>query len=154
MSSQHQELREYGLEEYTLKTGFSSFEDANIYANENGGTLVEVAFTDGNDNPQISTTAGLVQKKAYFFAEAGPEYRFLHSTDPEFQEYAEKLNDLDENKKTSSPEEKYIADFKIETAEDPVLVLKNGEFESITTRERAKYLKHANVYEIAVKQMK
>lgn len=154
MSAQHQELREYGLEDYTLKTGFSSFEDANIYAGENGGEVVEVAFTDGNDNPQISDVAGLVEKKGHFFADAGPEYRFLHSTDPEFQKYAEKLNDLDEKNKTSSPEEQYFADFKIETAEDPVLVLKNGEFESITTRERSKYMKHANVYEIAVKQMK
>ena len=57
----------------------------------------------------------------------------------------------EEKAKTSSPEEQYIADFKIETGEDPVIVLKNNEFESVTTRERAKYLKHANVYEIAVK---
>lgn len=154
MATNFQKLREYGLEDYTLYTGFSSFEDANIYASENGGELVEVAFTDGNDNPQISSTAGLVEKKGYFFADAGPEYKFLHSTDEEFQEYADKINRLDEAQKTSSPEEQYFADFKIETGEDPVVVLKNGEFESVTTRERAKYLKHANVYEIAVKQMK
>lgn len=154
MATNFQELREYGLENYNLYTGFSSFEDANIYASENGGELVEVAFKDGNDNPQITSTAGLVAKKAYFYADAGPEYRFIHSTDEEFQEYAEKLKDLSEENKTSSPEEQYFADFKIETAEDPVVVLKNNEFESVTTRERAKYLKQATVYEIAVKQMK
>ena len=31
-------------------------------------------------------------------------------------------------------------------------VLKNNEFESVTSRERSKYLKQANVYEIGVKQ--
>ncbi|MFC6268215.1 hypothetical protein [Frigoriflavimonas asaccharolytica] len=154
MSDQHQELREYELEDYTLKTGFSSYEDANIYASENNGELVEVAFKDGNDNPQISSEANLIADKKYFHASAGSEYRFIHSTDAEFQEFAGKIHEKDVEARTSSPEEQYFADFKLETAEDPVLVLKNGEFESITTRERAKYLKHANVYEIAVKQMK
>ena len=152
MSSQFQDLREYTLENYTLKTGFSSYEDAAIYASENNGEVVEVAFTDGNDNPQISSEGGLIENKKYFTVNAGPEYRFIHSTDPEFQEYAKKVKDIEENAKTSSPEEQYFTDFKIETGEDPVLVLKNGVFESITTRERSKYLKHANVFEIAVKQ--
>ena len=152
MSAQHQDLREYGLEDYKLYTGFSSFEDAKIYANENGGEVVEVAFTDGNDNPQLSTEAGLVANKKYFYANAGPEYKFVHSTDPEFQDFAQEMKAAEEKAKTSSPEEQYIADFKIETGEDPVIVLKNNKFESVTTRERAKYLKHANVYEIAVKQ--
>ncbi len=151
MSSQHQDLREYGLEDYKLYTGFSSFEDAKIYASENGGEVVEVAFTDGNDNPQVSTEGGLVANQKHFFANAGPEYKFVHSTDPEFQEFAQEMKAAEEKAKTSSPEEQYIADFKIETGEDPVIVLKNNEFQSVTTRERAKYLKHANVYEIAVK---
>ena len=151
MSSQHQDLREYGLEDYNLYTGFSSFEDAKIYASENGGEVVEVAFTDGNDNPQVSAEGGLVANQKHFFANAGPEYKFVHSTDPEFQEFAQEMKAAEEKAKTSSPEEQYIADFKIETGEDPVIVLKNNEFESVTTRERAKYLKHANVYEIAVK---
>lgn len=154
MGTNFQKLREYGLEDYTLYTGFSSYEDANIYASENGGEVVEVAFSDGNDNPKISSNAGLVARKGYFFADAGPEYKFIHSTDPQFQEYADQLNKLHESEKTSSPEEQYFADFKLETGEDPVIVLKNNEFESVTTRERAKYLKHANVYEIAVKKMK
>ena len=112
MSAQHQELREYGLDDYNLFTGFSSFEDASIYASENGGEVVEVAFTDGNDNPQISTEAGLVENKRYFYVNAGPEYKFIHSTDPEFQEYGEKLKDMEESAKTSSPEEQYFADFR------------------------------------------
>ena len=49
-----------------------------------------------------------------------------------------------------SPEEKYISNAEIEIAEDPIIVLKNGEFESVTSRERSKYLKHAKVYEIGV----
>lgn len=152
MSAQHQDLRVYTLENYTLKVGFSSFEDAQIYAGENDGEVVELAFTDGNDNPRISTEAGLIENKQYFVVNAGPEYRFIHSTDPEFQEYAKKVKDIEENLKTSSPEEQYFSDFKIEIGEDPLLVLKNGEYESITSRERIKYLKHANVYEIGVKQ--
>jgi hypothetical protein len=34
--------------------------------------------------------------------------------------------------------------------EDPIIVIKNDHFESVTSRERSKYLKHARVYEIGV----
>lgn len=50
----------------------------------------------------------------------------------------------------SSPEERYFANFEIENSEDPIIVIKNDHFESITSRERSKYLKHANVYELGV----
>ena len=58
--------------------------------------------------------------------------------------------DTNELKKLS-PEEKYFSDGELEIAEDPIIVLKNDQFESVTSRERSKYLKLAKVYEIGVK---
>lgn len=130
--------------------GFPTFEAAENYAAQNLGDLVEVGFKDGNDNPQITNEASLVSRKMHFFVEAGPEYKFIHSADPQFREYADHLQERKADLDDDSPEEKYISNAEIEIAEDPIIVLKNNEFESITSRERSKYLKQANVYEIGV----
>lgn len=58
-----QELNRYELEDQILYTGFSSYQDAEEYAQNKGGKLVEVAFRDGNDNPVITTEGGLMEKK-------------------------------------------------------------------------------------------
>lgn len=58
----NKKLNKYELESQTIFTGFSTFEEAEEYANNEGGTVVEVGFKDGNDNPQITTEAGLVEK--------------------------------------------------------------------------------------------
>lgn len=49
-----------------------------------------------------------------------------------------------------SLEEKYITNAELEISEDPIIVLRDNRFESVTSRERSKYLKHTKVYEIGV----
>lgn len=143
-------LNKYELEDQIIYTGFPNFKDAESYTQEHNGTLVEVAFKDGNDNPQITSEAGLIEKKLHYFVEAGSEYKFIHSSDPGFKQYADELQKI-KAKLTQSPlDERYLANFEIENAEDPIVVLKNDHFESVTSRERSKYLKHAKVYEIGV----
>ncbi len=149
-SSQNEKLSKYTLENKIIYTGFATYQDAENYAHSNNGKLVEVAFRDGNDNPVESKEAGLLEKKRHFMVEAGPEYRFIHSTDADFREYADQLQVRKADLEKAPPEEKYITNAEIEIAEDPIIVLKNNEFESVTSRERSKYLKQANVYEIGV----
>ncbi|WP_297982766.1 hypothetical protein [uncultured Chryseobacterium sp.] len=150
-SSQNQKLRKYTLTDSVIHAGFATNQDAENYANENGGKVVEVGFKDGNDNPQITNEAGLLENRSHYLVNAGPEYKFIHSVDPAFREYADELqqfksNEIDKN----SPEEKYMSNGEIEIAEDPIIVLKKDQFESVTSRERSKYLKHAKVYEVGV----
>ncbi len=146
----NKKLNKYQLENQTIYTGFSAFKDAEDYAGREGGTVVEVGFKDGNDNPQITTEAGLVEKKLHYFVDAGDEYKFIHSSDPGFKQYADELQKIKAKLQQSPPDERYLANFEIENAEDPIVVLKNDQFESVTSRERSKYLKHAHVYEIGV----
>lgn len=145
-----EKLNKYELEDQIIYTGFDNYDTAENFSIAENGTLAEVAFKDGNDNPEISTQANLLQDKNHFAAEAGPEYKFLHSGDPQFQDYAANLMELESDLVSESPEEKYLAPGKPQLEEDPVIVLKNGKVESITSRERAKYLKHTNVYQIGV----
>lgn len=145
-----EKLVKYDMGDQQVAVGFATFEDAERYAAQKLGTLAEVAFKDGNDNPQITNEAGLIAQKLHFYVDAGPEYRFIHSADPEFREYMDQLQEIESDIKEESPEEKYITDARIEMTEDPLIVLKNGEYESVQTRERVKYRKHANVYEIGV----
>lgn len=149
-NAHNQNLNKYVLEDQTVYTGFSSFNDAEAYADKAGGSLIEVAFKDGNDNPEITSEAGLVDKKLHYHVEAGNEYKFIHSSDPAFKEYADELQKIKAKLTQSPPDERYLANFELENTEDPIVVLKNDQFESVTSRERSKYLKHANVYEIAV----
>lgn len=145
-----QKLNRYELENTIIYTGFSSYNDAEEYAQQKNGELVEVGFKDGNDNPEISNEAGLIDKKLHFFVDAGKEYKFIHSSDPAFKEYADELQKIKAKLLESPPDERYLANFEIENTEDPIVVIKNDHFESVTSRERSKYLKHANVYEIGV----
>lgn len=143
-------LNRYDLDDQTVFTGFSNFSDAESYSQNEGGQLIEVAFKDGNDNPQITNEAGLIDKNLHYYVEAGDEYKFIHSTDPGFRKYADELQKIKAKLTQSPPDERYLANFEIENAEDPIIVLKNDKFESVTSRERSKYLKHAKVYEIGV----
>ncbi|WP_304342708.1 hypothetical protein [Chryseobacterium koreense] len=149
-SAQHEKLSKYTLDDQFIYTGFASYQDAESFANSKNGKIVEIGFKDGNDNPQITDEAGLLQKKLHFFVDAGPEYKFIHSTDAGFRDYADELMKIKSKLVGYSPEEKYISNAEIEISEDPIIVIKNGAFESVTSRERSKYLKHAKVYEIGV----
>ena len=143
-------LVKYEIDDQKLYVGFPTFQAAEEYAAQNLGELVEVAFTDGNDNPRVTNEVGLVNRKLHFNVQAGPEYRFIHSSDPDFKDYADHLQEIQSDLREKSPEEIYITDAEPQMTEDPIIVLKNDQFESITSRERSKYLKHANVYEIGV----
>jgi len=145
-----QKLNRYEFEDQIVYTGFSNFKDAEAQSQNEGGTLVEVAFKDGNDNPQVTDEAGLIEKRLHYFVDAGPEYKFIHSTDPGFRQYADELQKIKAKLRQDAPDERYITNFEIENAEDPIIVLKNDGFESVTSRERSKYLKNAHVYEIGV----
>lgn len=152
VSSENQKLREYALSDKSIFTGFASFKDAELFAQHNGGEVVEVGFRDGNDNPEITNEAGLVRDKLHYKVDAGPDYEFIHSAHPGFREYADELQKFKSNRLDhNSPEEKFMSNGEVEIAEDPIVVLYRGEFESVTSRERSKYLKQANVYEIGVK---
>ncbi|MBW8361166.1 MAG: hypothetical protein K0M56_03130 [Kaistella sp.] len=145
-----EKLSIYRLNDQKIATGFAKFADAERYAEKFGGQVVEIGFKDGNDNPEITNEGGLIEKKLHFFVEAGPDYKFIHSSDPGFRHYADDLQKMKSRADRLSPEEKYISNAEIEIAEDPIVVLKNDRFESVTSRERCKYLKQAKVYEIAV----
>ena len=147
-------LNRYDLEDQILYTGFSNFDDAENYAQTENGELVEVAFKDGNDNPEVSNEAGLLENKLHYSVKAGPEYKFIHSSDEAFRQYADELQKIKAKLEESPPDERYLANFELENAEDPIIVLKNDQFESVTSRERSKYLKHASVYEIGVSTKK
>ena len=146
----NQKLNRYVLDDQIVYTGFSSYDDAEQCAQKKGGTLVEVGFKDGNDNPDICNEANLIEKKLHYYVDAGDEYKFIHSSDPGFRKYADELQKIKAKLLQSPPDERYLANFEIENTEDPIVVLKNNHFESVTSRERAKYLKHARVYEIGV----
>lgn len=149
-TSNGEKLNKYTKDDKTIIVGFASFDSAEKYATENNGKIEEIGFTDGNDNPQITHSSKLIDKKLHYLVEAGPEYQFLHSSDPGFREYADELQKLNSKEKGYSPEEKLISNGEPQIAEDPIIVIKNGKFESVTSRERSKYLKQANVYEIGV----
>ncbi len=146
----NQKLNRYELDDKIVYTGFSSYKDAEECANKKNGELVEVGFKDGNDNPEICSEANLLEKKLHYFVDAGAEYKFIHSSDPGFRKYADELQKIKAKLTQSPPDERYIANFEIENTEDPIVVIKNDHFESVTSRERSKYLKHAKVYEIGV----
>jgi hypothetical protein len=146
----NQKLNRYVLDDQIVYTGFSSFKDAEECAQKKEGNLVEVGFKDGNDNPEICQDAGLIDKKLHFFVYAGDEYKFIHSSNPGFRKYADELQKIKASNDKTSPDERYFANFEIENIEDPIIVLKNDHLESVTSRERSKYLKHAKVYELGV----
>lgn len=149
-----QKLNKYELDDQIVYTGFSSIKDAQEHADKIGGNLVEVGFKDGNDNPQITSEAGLIKKNLHYYVDAGDEYKFIHSSDPGFKQYADDLQKMQAKMRGDAPDERYLANFEIENTEDPIVVIKNDKLESVTSRERSKYLKNAHVYEIGVSTSK
>ena len=57
-----------------------------------GGKVVEAGFRDGNDNPENTSDGGLLEKKLQYFVDAGPEYKFIHSSDAGFRHYLKPAN--------------------------------------------------------------
>lgn len=143
-------LQKYELENYTFVTNFEKYEDAEQYAREKGGEIIEVGFTKGNDNPLPNTDGHLVEERKTFRVGLNPEYDVLYSDDERFQKMSETiLEDMKAKENDTLPED-WLSDQNIATG-DRIIVLKNGVVNTVTTRERIKYLMQGNVYELAVK---
>jgi hypothetical protein len=143
-------LQKYQFENYTIVTNFEKYDDAEEYATENAGEILEVGFTDGADNPAINSDGNLIGSRKTFLVGLAPEYQVLYSDDPKFQEMAEViLEDMKQKENDILPED-WLSDQNIADG-DRIIIIKNGEVNTVTTRERIKFLMRGNVYEIAVK---
>jgi hypothetical protein len=143
-------LQKYQFENYTIVTNFEKYDDAEEYATENAGEILEVGFTDGADNPAINSDGNLIGSRKTFRVGLAPEYQVLYSDDPKFQEMAEViLEDMKQKENDILPED-WLSDQNIADG-DRIIIIKNGEVNTVTTRERIKFLMRGNVYEIAVK---
>lgn len=143
-------LQEYAYDDYKVITNFETLEGAEHYARENNGELLEVGFTDGSDNPMPNTDGNLFATRKPFAVGLDPEYEVLYSSDPRFQEMAEIILEEKKALENDVAPEDWMADQNIATG-DRIIVLKNGEINTVTTRERIKFLMKGNLYEAAVK---
>jgi len=143
-------LNRYEFDNSNVYTGFKSVAEARNFAEERNGKVLEVGFLDGNDNPVEDDSQNLIAENKYYKAFAGPDYRILHSSDEGFQEVAEMIQERGNELIEKSPDEKYFSDADWQIQEDAVIILFKDEVESITSRERSKYLMHTKVYEVAV----
>lgn len=143
-------LQEYAYDDYKVVTNFETLEDAQNYARENNGELIEVGFTDGSDNPMPNTDGNLTATGRPFAVGLDPEYEVLYSSDPRFQEMAETILEQKKEIENDVAPEDWMADQNIATG-DRIIVLKNGEINTVTTRERIKFLMRGNLYEMGVK---
>ena len=143
-------LQKYEFEDYTVVTNFERFEDAEQYAAEKGGEILEVGFTDGSDNPTPNTEGQLLANRYTFRVGLDPEYEVLYSDDERFQERAQEILETKKKLENDVAPEDWLADQNIATG-DRIIVLKNGEINTVTTRERIKFLMAGNLYELAVK---
>jgi hypothetical protein len=146
----NERLQKYEYDEYTVVTNFETYEDAVNYAAEHGGDLLEVGFTDGSDNPMPNTEGNLMADKRTFRVGLDPDYKVYYSSDEGFQEMAEDILEEMKKKENDVAPEDWIADQNIATG-DRIIVVKDGEVNTVTTRERIKFLMRGNLYELAVK---
>lgn len=143
-------LQEYRYDEYKVVTNFETFNDAVHYANEKGGELIEVGFTDGSDNPMPDSTAQLLEFRKAFRVGLDPMYTVIYSEDERFQELAQNiLVEMKEKENDMAPED-WLSDQNIAPG-DRIIILRDGAINTVTTRERIKFLMAGNLYEIAVK---
>ncbi|SNV40836.1 Uncharacterised protein [Chryseobacterium taklimakanense] len=143
-------LQEYAYDDYKVVTNFETYDDAEQYARETGGEMIEVGFTDGSDNPMPNDTAKLMETRKPFRVGLDPMYEVIYSEDERFQEMAQNIvEDMKEKENDVAPED-WIADQNIATG-DRIIVLRDGEVNTVTTRERIKFLMRGNLYEIGVK---
>lgn len=143
-------LQKYAFDDFTYVVNFKTYEDAVEFARENQGDLVEVGFTDGNDNPRPNKEANLMEAKKPFRVGLSAEYEILYSDHPKFQEMAEEVLEHLKVKENDIAPEDWLSDQNI-AAGDRIIIIKDGELNTVTTRERIKYLMHGNLYELAVK---
>lgn len=145
-----EKIQKYQFENYTIVTNFEKYEDAEQFALEHNGEVLEVGFTDGSDNPQENTDGNLIATHRTFSVDLGPEYEILYSEHEGFQEMAENLLENMKFKENDILPEDWIADQNIATG-DRIIIVKEGEVNTVTTRERIKFLMSGKLYELAVK---
>lgn len=143
-------LQTYDYEQYTVVTNFETYTDAVNYAQENNGELVEVGFTDGSDNPMPNTEGNLIAEQRTFKVGLGEEYKVYYAEDEGFQQMAEDMLESLKKKEDDDTPEDWLADQNIAPG-DRIVIVKNGEVNTITTRERIKFLMRGSLYELAVK---
>lgn len=143
-------LHKYAYDNYTIVTNFDTFDQAQSFAKEHHGELIEVGFTDGSDNPMPNSDGHLIADKRTFRVGLAPEYQVLYSDDPKFQEMAEIILEAQKEKENDVAPEDWIGDQNIAPG-DRIIVVRDGEVNTVTTRERIKYLMQGNVYELAAK---
>ena len=89
-------------------------------------------------------------KKKTFKVGLDPEYQVLYSYDERFQELAEQILEQMKEKENDVAPEDWLADQNIAQG-DRIIIMKDGEVNTVTTRERIKFLMRGNLYELAVK---
>lgn len=143
-------LQRYEYDEYTVVTNFETYPDILDYAAKHNGELIEVGFTDGSDNPMPNDEGNLIAEQKTFKVGLDPEYKVLYSYEEGFQEMAEDILEEMKKRENDIAPEDWIADQNIATG-DRIIVMRDGEVNTVTTRERIKFLMRGNVYELAVK---
>lgn len=143
-------LQKYQYDGYTVVTNFETFQDVKDYAAKHNGELIEVGFTDGSDNPMPNSSGNLIAEQKPFKVGLDPEYKVYYSSDEGFQEMAENILENMKAKENDVAPEDWLSDQNIATG-DRIIIVKNGEVNTVTTRERIKFLMRGNLYELAVK---
>ena len=146
----NERLQRYEYDDYTVVTNFETYADILDYAAQHNGELIEVGFTDGSDNPMPNTDGNLIAERKTFKVGLDPEYKVLYSYEEGFQEMAENiLEEMKVIENDIAPED-WLADQNIATG-DRIIVMRDGQVNTVTTRERIKFLMRGNLYELAVK---
>lgn len=144
-------LQKYKFENYTIVTNFETYQDAENFAKENSGELIEVGFTDGADNPLENPKANLIADKKTFRVELPySDYKVYYSYDEGFQEMAKSLQFQKKEADNDMFLEDILSDQNI-AAGDRIIIVDDKKINTITTRERIKFLMGGNLYELAVK---
>ena len=145
-------LQHYEFEEYTVVTNFPTYEDALKYASEKNGELIEVGFTDGADNPAMNSSANLMDSKKVFKVElpGKDNYQILYSDSDGFQEWAQEVLTAQKKLENDMAPEDWMSDQNVAPG-DRIIILEDGKLNTVTTRERIKFLMRGNLYELAVK---
>lgn len=143
-------LQKYVFEDETIVTNFEKYEDAEEYANEKNGEILEVGFIDGADNPERNPDGHLMESRKTFRVGLDPVYQVLYSDEPKFQEMAQIILENQKEKENDTLPEDWLSD-QNNAPGDRIIVVKDGQVNTVTTRERIKYLMRGNVYELAVR---
>lgn len=144
-------LQKYKFENFIVITNFETYEDAENFARDNSGELMEVGFLDGADNPVETNKGNLIADKKPFRVELPyNNYDIYYSNDEKFQEIAKELQYQKKESEDDMLPEDILSDQNLASG-DRIIIVDNGMINTITTRERIKFLMGGHLYELAVK---